>query len=257
VDTEPTLPPPAPAPPSVAEAATKPSRFPLLAAIRRRIISGVVFALPIAITFWIVYWLVSTLQNVLLEPGARIVRRLIGQERMDAMPWWWQEYVSPLIAVVLVLIFLYFLGLFGRSRVYRALDWVLLRVPLVSVIFKAVRNVFSSLEDQGAKGGAKFKRVVLVPFPSRDVRSPAFVTRSMRDVATGRTILCVYIPYCPLPTTGMILMVAEEDVSELNWEVNEAMQAVISLGISTPGTVTFFPSSMPSAAIVRDGDAPL
>ena len=80
---------------------------------------------------------------------------------------------------------------------------------------------------------------MLVPFPSKEVRSPAFVTRSVRDVATGRVVLCVYLPYCPLPTAGLLLTVPEEEVTELNWDVNEAMQAIISFGLSTPGTITF------------------
>lgn len=245
-------PPPNPAAPLDAEFRPDPagkgslaSNFPWLAALRRRVISGLVFALPIAITIWIVYWLYSTVQNTVLDPGARLVKRMIGRERLEALPWWWQEYVSPLIAIGLALVFLYFLGHFGRTRMYRVLDWIMLRLPIVSVIFKAVRNVFASLEDR--QSGAKFKRVVLVPFPNREVRSPAFVTRSMRDIATGKTVLCVYIPYCPLPTTGLILTIAEEDVTELNWDVNETMQAVISFGLSSPGAIRFHPPSGPDA----------
>jgi uncharacterized membrane protein len=234
-DTPPHL--PGPPDPTPAADAPRTGQFPWFAAIRRRVISGLIFALPIAITFWIVYWIYSTLQNLLLDPGARLIKRAITRAGLVTLPWWWQEYVSPLIAVILALVLLYFLGYFGRSRIYRAIDWLLLRLPIVSVIFKAVRNVFHSLGEQNA--GGKFKRVVLVPFPSREVRSPAFVARSMTDAATGKAVLCVYIPYAPLPTTGLILMVPEEEVTELNWDVNEAMQAVISFGLSTPPTIRF------------------
>ncbi len=245
-------------PPTLANESDLPPRsprssFPWLAAVRRRIISGLVFALPIAITFWIVYWIISTFQNVLLDPGARLVKTMMGQELRAALPPWWQEYVSPLIALVLALVSFYFLGLFGRSRLHRVLDWILLRLPIVSVIFKAVRNVFLSLEDR--QGGARFKRVVLVPFPSREVRSPAFVTRTMHDETTGRVILCVYVPYCPIPTTGLILAVSEEDVIELDWDVNEAMQAVISFGISSPATIAFDRPGMDRAGVAGESSA--
>ncbi len=212
--------------------------FPWFAAIRRRIISGLIFALPIAITFWIVYWIYSTLQGLLIDPIAQLVRRAIGAGRWAELPVWWQDYVSPLIAVGLALTFLYFLGLFGRSRVYRIIDWVLLRVPIVSVVFKAVSNVFNSLAS--GQQGSQYKRVVLVPFPNREVRTPALVASTLRDRATGRTILCVYLPYCPVPTTGMLLMVPEEEVTELDWDVKDAMQAVISFGTSTPDAIDFF-----------------
>jgi uncharacterized membrane protein len=231
--------------PTESDAARR-GHFPLFAAIRRRVVSGLIFALPVAITFWVVYWLYSTLQNLVLDPGARLIKRAIVRAGLDNLPWWWTEYVSPLIALALAVILLYFLGYFGRTRIYRAIDWLLLRLPIVSVIFKAVRNVFDSLGDQ--RGGAKFKRVVLVPFPSREVQSPAFVTRVMTDVATGRTVLCVYIPYAPLPTTGLILVVPDEEVTELNWDVHETMQSVISFGISTPSTITFHPRADAAAA---------
>lgn len=212
-------------------------RFPWLAAFRRRVISGLIFALPIAITFWIIYWLYSTLQNLVLDPGARLIKRATVRAGLENLPAWWTEYVSPLVALGLAVVLLYFLGHFGRTRISRAIDWLLLRVPIVSIIFKAVRNVFHSLGESQTAG--KFKRVVLVPFPSREVRSPAFVTRTMTDERTGRTVLCVYIPYAPLPTTGLVLVVPEEEVLELNWDVNEVMQAIISFGISTPTTIRF------------------
>ncbi len=218
----------------------EPRRASFLAEIRGRIVSGLVFALPIAITFWIVYWLYSTFQAILLDPGARLVKRMIGQKRLDTLPFWWQQIASPLIAVLLVVVLLYVLGYFVRTRVSRAFDWLLLRVPIVTTIYKAVRSVFQSLAEQRTSG--KFKRVVLIPFPSANVRSPAFVTRSMTDTASGRTILCVYVPYCPLPTTGLILMVPEDEVVDLSWDVNQTMQAVISFGISSPSEVAFRPS---------------
>lgn len=230
----------APASTRVGSRRVRPNDTPL-AAIRRRIISGLIFALPIAITFWIVYWLVSTLQAVVLDPVAYLIRRIVGVEleHIEALPSWWKQYLSPLMALTLVLVFLYFLGYFGRSRVYRGLDWLLLRVPFVTVIYKAVRNVFASLNMTDSASGERFKRVVLIPFPSREVRTPAFVTRTARDAATGRKMLYVFVAYSPLPTTGLVFVVPEDEVTELDWDVNETMQALISMGITTPPTIPF------------------
>src|SRR6185437_11419543 len=43
---------------------------------RNRLIGGLIFALPIAITFSIVYWLLITLQRFVLDPLARLTTRL-------------------------------------------------------------------------------------------------------------------------------------------------------------------------------------
>jgi uncharacterized membrane protein len=215
--------------------AARPPRFPMFAAIRRRIVSGLIFALPLAITIWVVYWLVSTIQAVVLDPVAWLVRALMRPEQIEAAPDWWRQFVSPLAAGVIVLVFLYFLGYFGRTRLYRALEWLILRVPIVTVIYKAVRSVFASLNQP--RPSEKFKRVVLIPFPNREVMAPAFVTRAVHDARVGRRVLVVYVPYAPLPTQGILLTVPEEQVVDLDWDVNQMMQVVISFGLSAPETM--------------------
>jgi uncharacterized membrane protein len=94
----------------------------------------------------------------------------------------------------------------------------------------------------GAGEFSRFKRVVLVAFPHPGMRSPGFVTASCRDEATGRTILCVYVPTTPIPTSGYMLMVPEDEVTELDWSLEETIQAVVSFGLTTPHTVQYFPA---------------
>ena len=43
---------------------------------RARVISGLIFSLPIVITFWIVYWIFMTLEHFLLNPLALLVNRI-------------------------------------------------------------------------------------------------------------------------------------------------------------------------------------
>jgi uncharacterized membrane protein len=68
---------------------------------------------------------------------------------------------------------------------------------------------------------------------------PGFVTQTMRDVVTGRSILSVFVPFAPLPTSGFVLLVDEADVIDLGWTVNETMQGIVSGGLSMPATVRF------------------
>jgi uncharacterized membrane protein len=119
----------------------------------------------------------------------------------------------------------------------------------VTTIYQAVRGVFQSLNQKGA---SKFKRVVSVAYPHAAIRVPGFVMKSMTDVDTGRTILSVFVPFAPLPTSGFVLLVPEDDVIDLGWTVNEAMQGVVSGGLSMPSTVRFFPAG--SKVIQSFGD---
>src|SRR6516164_8403065 len=103
-----------------------------LAALRSRLVGGLLVVLPIVITLWIVYWLLLTLQRFLLDPLAVYVNRLQGWIRNSPalqgldLPDWWYEIASPVLAIVLALTLLYVLGLVLRSWVYRTIEWFLL-----------------------------------------------------------------------------------------------------------------------------------
>ena len=223
--------------------------------IRNRIFAGLMVALPIAITFWIVWWLYSTLREVVIDPVARLLMRVSETESPDnkfpaGTPDWFKAYiesqnqtdglsfVAPIFAFIIVLLLLYFLGLFFQSRLHKIVDWFLLSVPGVTTIYKAVSNVFASISQSGET--QKFKRVVLIKFPHPGIQVPAFVTSTCIDERTGKNILCVYVPTTPVPTSGYMLMVPEEDVSDLEWDMNETLQAIVSGGITVPEKVDYF-----------------
>jgi uncharacterized membrane protein len=102
-----------------------------------------------------------------------------------------------------------------------------------------VRNVFQALgsldHDQ------RFRRVVLVEFPSPGSRALAFVTKSLQDTETEKTILCVCLLTGVFPPAGFTLFVPEENVVELDWTVNQTLQAILSGGITAPAAIRYFP----------------
>lgn len=219
----------------------------LINSIQSRIISGLILALPIALTFWIVFWLYSTLRQVILDPTAALVQRLLGREINHPLGFWWNQVVSPAIAMVLVLTFLYFLGLFVRSRLHRSIDWVMFRLPVVTTIYKGLSNVFQSLGDHFQRG-QQFKRVVLVEFPHPGARSLGFVTNTLKDATTGKSIVSVCVLTGVMPPTGFTLFVPEESVTDINWSVNQTLQAIVSGGITAPTSIHYFQGAPLGAA---------
>jgi uncharacterized membrane protein len=227
--------------------------------VRARLISGLIVSLPIVITFWIVYWIFLTLEWYLLNPLASLVKRIHAWVKdypalqgLD-LPDWWYNIVSPLMAILLALAILYFLGLIVRSWIYRTLDWFLLHVPIVATIYRAVRNVVQSVGSQ-LHGGGEFKRVVLVEFPHPGTRSLGLVTNSLRDVTTGRNILTVCVLTGLMPPAGFTLFVPEESVTNIEWTVNETLQSIVSGGITAPPTIHYF-EGLPAPLEVDAGGA--
>ncbi len=204
---------------------------------RDRVLGGLILALPIAVTMWVFYWLYSTLRTFVLDPSADVVRWLLGAELLANVPPWWDRFIAPALGGSLVLTTLYLLGYFARTRISRALDWVFLRVPLVTIVYKAVRNVLESLSRQGQ--APKRHRVVLVPFPHAGSKAVGFVSRSLRDARSGKTILCVSVLTGVVPPAGFTLFLPEEDAIELDWSVNETLQVILSGGMTAPATIKY------------------
>jgi uncharacterized membrane protein len=207
--------------------------------IKGRILGGLLIVLPILITLWLFHWLYSSLETKVIDPLAQLVLwKVRGGQAEAELPFWFENYAAPLIAIVLVLVLLYCLGFFAHSRLRRAIDWVLLRVPLISGVYEGVRSVFQSMERQSGK--QRTQRVVLIPFPHPGLKAAAFVTATCRDIKTQKTLLCVYVPQSPLPTNGHLLLVPEEEATELNWTSEETLQTLISGGFTAPQEVSYF-----------------
>ena len=202
--------------------------------IRNRVIQGLLVVLPIFITYFVIKWLYDTFYSAVLSPIAIGLRKLWGLESDHS---WKVEVFLGFCSVGLVLGVLFVAGMFFRSRLHRFLDWFLNSVPGVSNIYSAVSNVFNALSSSTDQG--KFKRVVLVQFPHPGMKAPAFVTGECTDADTGKSILSVYVPTTPVPTSGYMLLVEQEDVVDLNWDLEETLQAIVSGGITVPDTVTF------------------
>jgi uncharacterized membrane protein len=229
----------------------------LLKAIQNRILSGLILALPIVLTFWIVFWLYSTFKSIILDPIAVLVQRILQVEGVQLNPLW-TNIVTPIIAIGLVLGSLYLLGLLVRSSLASAVDWVMSRVPVVTTIYKALSNVFASLGNQLQE--QRFKRVVLVEFPHPGCKAVAFVTNSLRDVATDKTILCVCVLTGVMPPAGFTLFVPEESVTDVSWTMNQALQVIVSGGITAPGAVPYaqgVPVTIASGPIIDPHGRPI
>jgi uncharacterized membrane protein len=207
--------------------------------IRDRIFGGLLLAMPLLITLWILLWLYSFLEKQFIDPLAGfLLWKLKWTTSSTELPYWFETYGAPVLAVILALVLLYCLDLLADTRMRRGVDWILKRVPVISMIYNPVQGIFEALEQQPEEG--RRQRMVLVTFPHPGVKLPAFVTATCQDIETKKTLLCVYVPTTPVPTSGFFLLVPEEEVTELNWDTEQTLQAVISGGLSCPRMVTFY-----------------
>ena len=224
--------------------------------LRNRVLAGFVVALPVIITFIIIKWLYEFLAKDVIGYTANALIRLwrvsdepaekanTGVPELDAAiditreVWFVNNVLAPVTAILLIGGVLFMLGMLFRSRWHRFFDWVMSSVPGIGVIYKSVNNVIDSVRSSSAEE-KKFQRVVLIKFPHPGMKVPAFVTSSCTDANTGKEILCVYVPTTPIPTSGYMILVPIEEVTEISWELQETLQAIVSGGITVPSSVEY------------------
>lgn len=204
--------------------------------LRNRVIAGIFVVLPVFITYAVIRWLYDTAYTLAIGPIASGLRQAWGSG--NAEPSLALNVASSIAAIMVVLSILYVAGMFFRSRIHRAVDWVLLNVPGVNTVYSSVSNVVNALSSSHEK--QNFKRVVLIEFPHPGMKAPAFVTSECTEESTGKVILCVYVPTTPVPTSGYMLLIPEENVVALNWDLEETLQAIVSGGITVPPRVTYY-----------------
>ena len=164
--------------------------------------------------------------------GAPVVTGLVRLFRLDRYAW--AGLVVPLVKVLLSLAVLFWLGLFGTNilgrRMLEAFEALLMRLPVVRTIYRAAKQIVETF-----RGPARsFQRVVLVQYPSKGFWMMGLVAAERPDtmnLTSSDQVLSVFIPTTPNPTSGFLVLVAPEDVVEVNYSVEEAFKFIVSSGI--------------------------
>ena len=128
-------------------------------------------------------------------------------------------------------------NLFGR-RFVEMWERILNRIPLVRSIYSSVKQISSTIFDPSGKS---FRKVVLLEYPRKGLWSIGFLTNdSMGDelCSVDDTLVSVFIPTTPNPTSGFIIMTRKDEITELNMNVEEAFKFVISMGVIIPDNGT-------------------
>jgi uncharacterized membrane protein len=190
------------------------------------------------VTVWVFAWVYRVIEDFLIGPAGRAIVRVVGAAGEPGPPVWFSDYLAPTLGVVGVVSVLYLAGLFARTKVAQLADAVLRRLPLVRHVYGAVSRAVQHLRP-GSGGYERFQRVVLVPFPSPSVRVVGLVTATGRDPETGRSMLCVFVPTCPIPSSGYAIFLPAEDATDTDWTVEQALELVVSFGLTAPADIRF------------------
>jgi len=120
-------------------------------------------------------------------------------------------------------------------RLIGLMDNILSRIPIVHTVYGSVRKLIKVLQSKPEN----IQRVVLIAFPSAQMKTVGFVTRVMSDAATGEKLAAVYVPTTPNPTSGYMEIVPVKDLISTDWSMDEAMTFILSAGAIAPEKINY------------------
>lgn len=191
---------------------------------------------------WVTWLVFDLVLGLLADTGAPLLRaaarisRPFSETLAEGLlhPW-----LQQVLGVLITLGGLYLVGfvasfVLGRRLIAWLERW-LTRLPGVQTIYGATKRFLATLQQPPATG----QRVVLIAFPSPDMKAVGLVTKVFRDAVSGRELAAVYVPTSPNPTSGYIEIVPLEDVVPTEWTMEEAMAFVMTGGTNAPDQVHF------------------
>ncbi len=187
--------------------------------IRNTFLTGLLILIPLATTAYIVYWTFTTLDNF-LRPE---VSKFFG-------------FYIPGMSILTLTAVIFLLGVFGRMTVGRKLiefvESKLMKVPVLRTVYSATKEASKAILVSETE---RIKGVVLVEYPRKGVYAIGFTTGGEIPNAsekTGKRLLNVFIPTSPNPTSGLVVLVPEDEVIYLDMSVEDALRVVISGGFT-------------------------
>src|SRR3546814_1825930 len=118
------------------------------------------------------------------------------------------------------------IGFLATDRLGRTLlrlgERIVARMPVVRGIYSALKQVFETVFSQS---GNSFRQVALVPWPSKDSWTIAFVTNYVQGTEVsqhlGDDLVTVYVPTTPNPTGGYMAYYRRRDIVILSTSRSE------------------------------------
>ena len=201
----------------------------LFARLRSSFLTGIVVILPVGLTIWLVWTLAGWIDGVVLP----LVPKTFQPEK----------YIGINLRGVGIIFFLIFTiiigwiakGLIGRSLI-RYAETLVERMPFVRSIYSGAKQLAETVFAQSERS---FERACLIQYPRKGIWAIGFVSTTAKgEVAdraqTDASLLSVFVPTTPNPTSGFLLFFPKDDVIELDMSVEDAAKLVISAGLVYP-----------------------
>ena len=204
---------------------------------------GALALAPVGLTVWIIWLLIQLFAFI----GGLFARPFMDWLSTRA-PFFEGLLERPialgLVELAFALGLLTLAGLFAGNVVGRlfggVVERLMMKIPIASVVYSSARQLIQSFQSPASAAN----KVVLIEFPSEHMKTIGLVTRQFKASDTGEELAAVYVPTTPNPTSGYVEIVPVSRLVWLDWTTSEAIQFIVSAGVTAPESFRYRNSSI-------------
>jgi uncharacterized membrane protein len=213
--------------------------------LRRYFLTGLIVVAPLFITIYLTW-------SVVLWVDGWVKPYLPAGYNIDT----YLPFDLPGYGLLVALISITLIGFLTANLVGRTIigfgESLLDRMPLVRVIYKALKQIFQTVL---AEQSSSFKQAALVEYPRIGLWSIVFIATDTKGEVDSKLpdhdTISVFVPTTPNPTSGFLLFVPRKDLILLDMTVEEAAKMIISAGLVAPD----YPKKLPVKGAKPAADA--
>jgi uncharacterized membrane protein len=102
------------------------------------------------------------------------------------------------------------------------------------VQFETLRRMKRRLSDHGGIDLTTQQAAAIVAWPNDNLRTLVIVTGAVKEPSTGKTLVSIYIPDVPNPTSGALRVIDAASLIPLPWTREQVMDYYVSFGALAP-----------------------
>lgn len=191
-------------------------------------LTGLVIAGPVGLTAYIAWWFIRTVDGFVnplipryLDPDSYLGFHIPGY--------------GVLVAVLAIMVFGFLTAnLVGRSLVQFG-ERLVSGLPMISTLYRAIKQIFETVVTQSS---SSFREVGLIQYPREGLWALVLISTPAKgevmEKVAGETIMSVFLPTTPNPTSGFLLFVPRKDIIVLDMSTEDAAKMIISAGLVSP-----------------------
>lgn len=199
----------------------------ILKHLRTKVFTGILVVLPLGITFLVLKFVFNTLDSILGPLMPAISVHFLNH-----------EFLLPGLGIVGFFFLLYLFGVVTSNVLGHKLvglgDRIFKTIPVVKNIYTSSKQLTDAFS--ATRKGA-FRQAVFVEFPREDNFALGFITNEIRDL-NHRERVAVFVPTALVPPMGFLIYLPKEKVLPSNLTIEEAIKAIMSVGIVTPSNLS-------------------